>query len=300
MLWSMSPSPLLQLDEAVSRAAFAAAPEKAEDLFTRVRHIKLNFVYEHDNHAGRFEFSSSPRLSVINIHQGALELLWAASFAFPMLFRICRDSQQQGRDRMNATDFPELQQAFRLYGWALNKCCTGVCEPWPREFPSPQNGDLQTRLATELFLVAVGWILLHESAHILLGHKIDGPNDLKKREECEADRFATEWLLQGVTDSTMLQKRSLGIAIANLILIALDLRAERLDLLEHPRSVERLNDNLRNYLPDADTELAYALAIAVLQAHFWIFGVNHTIDHDAAFGFLLDGLCTDLTRHRFQ
>jgi hypothetical protein len=289
---------MLQLDEAVSRAAFAVAPEKAEDLFARVRHIKLNFVYEPHNHAGRFEFSASPRSSVINVHQGALELLWAASFAFPVLFQICRDSQQRGRDRMNAADFPELQQAFRLYGWALNKCCTAVCEPWPREFPSPQNSDSQTRLATELFLVAVGWILLHESAHILLNH-VDGPADLLKREEREADAFATEWLLEGVNDPKMLQKRSLGITIANLSLMALDLRAKRLDLPQHPRSVERLNANLRNYLSDADAELACALAIAVLQAHFSIFGVNHTIDHDAAFGCLLDGLCVDLTRHQF-
>jgi hypothetical protein len=185
-----------------------------------------------------------------------------------------------------------------LNGWSLNKCCVGVCEPWPREFPSPQNDDLQTRLATELFLVAVGWIILHESAHILLNHA-DGPADLLKREEREADAFATEWLLEGVNDTKMLQKRSLGIAIANLSLIALDLRAKRLDLSQHPRSVERLNANLRNYLSDTDAELAYALAIAVLQAHFSIFGVNHTIDHDAAVGLLLDGLCVDLTRHQF-
>jgi len=289
---------VLQLDEAVARAAFAAAPEKAEDLFARVRHIKLNFVYEPHKHAGRFEFSASPTTNVINIHQGALELLWAASFAFPMLFQVCRNSQQKGHDRMNATDFPELQQAFRLYGWALTKCCPGICESWPREFPSPQNGDSQTMLATELFLVAVGWILLHESAHILLNHA-DGPAEMLKSQEREADAFATEWLLEGVNDAKMLQKRSLGIAIANLSLMALDMRAKRLDLPQHPRSVERLNANLRNYLSDEDGELAYALAIAVLQAHFSIFGVNHAIDHDAAFGPLLDGLCVDLTRHQF-
>jgi hypothetical protein len=295
---TMSPSPMLELDEVVLRAAFAVAPEKAEDLFARVKHIKLNFVYEPYDHAGNFEFSASPRSRVINIHQGALELLWAASFAFPVLFQICRDLQQKGRDRMNANDFPELQQAFRLYGWALDKSCKGVCKPWPREFPNPQNGDLQTRLATELFLVAVGWILLHESAHILLNHA-DGPADLLKREEREADAFATGWLLEGIKDTKMLQKRSLGIAIANLSLMALDLRAKRLELPEHPRSIERLNANLRNYLSDTDAELARGLAIAVLQAHFSIFGVKHTIDHDSALGVLFDGLCVDLTRHQF-
>ena len=292
-------SPMFEFDEAISRAAFAAAPEKAETLYDRVKHITLNFVFEPHDKAGYFEFSASPRSSIINIHQGALELLWAASFAFSVLFQTCRDSQQNGRDRVNATDFPHLQEAFRLYGWALNKCSRGASEPWPEGFPSPGDGDLQVKLATELFLVAVGWILLHESAHILFGHKIKGPSELKKREEAGADRFATEWLLKGVTDRKFIQKRSLGIAIANLTLMALDLRAKRLDLPEHPRSVERLNANLRNYLSDEDGELVYALVIAVLQAHFSIFGVTHTIDNEASFGFLLDDLCVDLTRHQF-
>jgi hypothetical protein len=292
-------SPILQFDDAISRAAFAAAPEKAEALYSRVKHIKLKFVYEPHAEAGLFEFSASPTSKIINIHQGALELLWAASFAFPALFETCRDSQRKNRDRVSAADFPELQRAFRLYGWALTKCLRGACEPWPGEFPTPANGDLQTRLATELFLVAVGWILLHESAHILSAHTLDGPNELKKREEVEADRFATEWLLQGVTERKILQKRSLGIAVANLTLMALDLRAKRLDLPEHPRSVERLNANLRVYLCDEDAELAYAFAAAVLQAHFSIFGIKHAIDNDASFGILLDAFCVDLIRHEF-
>ena len=295
----MMPSPMLQLDDAVSRAAFAAAPEKAEELSSRAKDIKFEFLYRPHHQAGSFKFSANPKSKVVRISEGALELLWASSFAFPVLFQICRNSQQQGRDKMNATDFPELQEAFRLYGWALDKCCKEICEPWPEESPHPQNGDLQTKLATELFLVAVGWIVLHEFAHILLNHKIDGPGDLKKRDEREADQFATEWLLQGVSDSRMLQKRSLGIAIATLVLAAYDLRAKRLDLPEHPRSIERLNVNLRNYLSDEDAELAHAFAIAVLQAHFSIFDVTHALDHDTEFGPLLDGLCVDLTRHQF-
>jgi hypothetical protein len=82
-------------------------------------------------------------------------------------------------------------------------------------------------------------------------------------------------------------------------LTALDLRAKRLDLTDHPRAVERLNVNLRNYLSDEDAELAHALAITVLQAHFSIFSTDHAIDHDAEFGNLLDSLCVDLTRHKF-
>jgi Peptidase U49 len=286
-------------EELVAGSAFAAAPEKAEQLYARVRNIKLEFLHEPRPKAGSFKFSANPETRVIKISEGALELLWAASFAFTTLFQVCRDSQRAGQDRVNAVDFPELQKAFRLYGWALNKCHREACEAWPGEFPSSQNVDLQTRLATELFLVAVGWILLHESAHILLDHKIDGPSDLKKREERDADRFASEWLLDRVTDRKLLQKRSLGIAIATLTLTALDLRAKRLDLKDHPRAVERLSVNLRNYLSDEDAELAHALAITVLQAHFSIFHVDHAIDHHAEFGNLLDSLCVDLTHHNF-
>src|SRR5258708_640549 len=123
----MPRSPILQFDEAIWRAAFDAAPEKAEGLYARVRHIKLEFLYEPHPKAGSFKFSANPETIVIKISEGALELLWAASFAFTTLFRICRDSQQNGKDSVNAADFPELQRAFRLYGWALNKCHREEC-----------------------------------------------------------------------------------------------------------------------------------------------------------------------------
>jgi hypothetical protein len=148
----MSRSPMHRFEEAVSHAAFAAAPDKAEALYSRVRHIKLEFLYEPQLKAGSFRFSANPESRVIEISEGALELLRAASFAFTILSRICRDSQRDGRDRVNAADFPELQQAFRLYGWALNTCDREVCQPWPEESPSSEDGDLQARLATELFL----------------------------------------------------------------------------------------------------------------------------------------------------
>jgi len=139
------------------------------------------------------------------------------------------------------------------------------------------------------------WTAPGEIAFLLMNfilHRLcRGPRD--------ADRFATEWLLDGVTDRTFLQKRSLGIAIATLTLTALDLRAARSDYPGYPRAIERLNASLRNYLSDEDAELAHALAITVLQAHFSIFDINHAIDHDAEFGNLFDALCLDLTRHNF-
>lgn len=130
--------------------------------------------------------------------------------------------------------------------------------------------------------------MLHESASIFFDHKIKGPKDPKKQEERDAGRFATEQLLTGISDSKMLQKRSLGIAIATLTLTALDLRAKRLELGAHPRSVERLHTNLRNYISEEDAELAHAVAISVFLAHVSIFGVEHAIDHNAEFGPLLD------------
>src|SRR5437868_10389677 len=110
----MSSSPMHLLEELVSRSAFGAASEKAEVLYSRVHHIKLEFLYEPDTKAGAFKFSANPETKVIKLSEGALELLWAASFAFTSLFQICRDSQRAGRDRMNAVDFPALQRGFRL------------------------------------------------------------------------------------------------------------------------------------------------------------------------------------------
>src|SRR5258708_28552925 len=116
---SKSLSPMREFEEAVSGAAFAAVPEKAEALHTRVRHIKLEFLYEPHRKAGSFKFGANPETRVIKVSEGALELLWTASFAFTTLFQVCRDSQRAGRERVNAVEFPELQKAFRLYGWGL-------------------------------------------------------------------------------------------------------------------------------------------------------------------------------------
>jgi hypothetical protein len=89
---SMAFSPMHEFEAAVSRAAFAAAPEKAETLFSRVKDIKLEFLYDPQQKAGSFKFSANPETRVIKVSEDALELPWAASFALATVFQICRDS----------------------------------------------------------------------------------------------------------------------------------------------------------------------------------------------------------------
>ena len=67
----MSPSPMFQLDEAGLPRCFRRGAGKSRGLICSRKAHQVELVYEPHNHAGRFEFSASPRSSVINIHQGS-------------------------------------------------------------------------------------------------------------------------------------------------------------------------------------------------------------------------------------
>jgi Peptidase U49 len=116
-----------------------------------------------------------------------------------------------------------------------------------------------------------------------------------QKEEHEADKFASDWLLDGVTDAAVMQKRALGIAVANIVLILVDLAMGRPRAATHPKSHERLQRNLRSdRIPD--DSLVHAFAMVLLQMHLTVFGVNHTLDLEGAFACLVEDMCFDLQR----
>jgi hypothetical protein len=62
--------------------------------------------------------------------------------------------------------------------------------------PLDLDSDSDEHVATELNLSAIGWMLHHEIAHVVLGHAFIG-TAFAHQEELEADHYATNWLLEG-------------------------------------------------------------------------------------------------------
>jgi len=139
-------------------------------------------------------------------------------------------------------------------------------------------------------------MLLHEIAHHDLRHPSEAIGPTAHIEEHDADRFASDWLLHGVSDSAILLKRSIGIAVANLVLITLDLCRASFESTSHPASYERLQRNLRDRQL-AHNQTVHAFLGAMLQATLSVFGVRVDVDLDATFCALVDDLSFQLHRY---
>jgi hypothetical protein len=138
-------------------------------------------------------------------------------------------------------------------------------------------------------------MLLHEFGHIAKQHPLI-ETSRAKLEENEADRFATRHVLEGVSDSSVLMKRNIGIAVANVLLAILDILPETASSNAYPPAEERLSRNLReNQL--SESHPVHAFTTALLQVHPQRFGVPHDLNDNETFASLVNDFCVALNRH---
>jgi len=189
-------------------------------------------------------------------------------------------------------------RALDLYEWAIACVRNQEHEPWPGWAPKPTRSpesESALHVGTEIFLATVGWMLLHEFGHIAHQDPVLVTASAKA-EEHEADRFATSHVLDGVSDSAILLKRSIGIAVANVVLVLIGFIASS-PVDSHPDPEERLSRNLReNQL--ADSSPAHAFATALMQVHLQRFGVPLVLNENKNFASFVDDFCLALKRHR--
>ena len=265
-------------------------PEKRDLLVPHLRPIRLRCK------TAEFIFSSSG--DYINISDGALNLLWCASYASWFIYRAYVDAQETGASAVKLGQDQEAVLALDLYEWAIACVKNQKYEPWPAWAPKPTRSpesEGSVHVGTEIFLTTVGWMLLHEIGHIAHQDPVLVTASAKS-EEHEADRFATLHALEGVSDSAILLKRSIGIAVANVVLILIDFVASS-PADSHPNPEERLSRNLReNQL--ADSNPVHAFATALMQVHLQRFGVPLVLNEHENFASFVDDFCLALNRHR--
>jgi hypothetical protein len=210
----MERSPIFSLDREISSAPFAAAPEKAKKLKSLSHSITLLFDDQRADFCVAAISEKDGRF--IKASAGALNLLWCASYAYWLLYRGFVKAQRLGHTEYSVSGARTVSEALSLYQWAIQSAVECKLEPWPVGAPMPVRSpepNSPVHVANEVFLVAVGWILLHEIGHHELGHPREAIGPASKQEEHDADHFASDWLLSEVSDSALLLKRSLGIAV---------------------------------------------------------------------------------------
>lgn len=267
-------SPIRVLDSAVINSILRIAPERFDDLENlRLTHDP-SAVFTNDPN---FNFRVNTNSNEIKIPTVALEYIWCACFAFYVFYQECCNANQSGKEQFDLNENERSRTALQLYAWGNSQLNTDSPSEWPNNYPIPASGregpEEDCLVADELYLCSVAWILHHELAHIRYKHPNDPLNEEEsRRQESEADKSATSWVLESIEDEAVLRKRGLGVAIATLVLTAQDIFLGEFKETTHPKSFQRLYDAISNYFGDSD-HLIYAFSTVICHLNMRIAGI---------------------------
>lgn len=211
---------------------------------------------------------------VIEVPERGVELLWAASLAIWQRYQAYVRIAGRGQSSVDSAS----TDCAALLSWSIDNQLSAIRTPWPDSLPRPTGFEPLTpeprpeRVADELTLCAVGWLLHHELAHIARGDSgLVSPAD-SRIQETRADRAATNWLLEKAPVGLPRTKRTVGIAASTFCLMALELSGPRRSAADrtHPPAAERVCANLLDSSlgPDEPAHVVAAISLRLLMDHF--------------------------------
>jgi hypothetical protein len=257
-------TPLRELLEAAVGVAWNAAPERKEE-FERL-YEKLAWRFQTDVTEGTYGFSADtvdePPRNVIDLPLAALERTWAYVYAYLLLFDVTRANPGV---EITSEYSPEVRDAFELLNWANAGERAKKRLDWPDALPRPDSKSVDAaRLekTNEFFLGALAFIVLHEVAHIELGHTTvkKAPDNMKMNNERAADYWAAKWLFDRMTEYSTEEKfrinRGVWVVLALAILNLVEFNNREGMPTSHPPTIERLLTFLNNFCPESLEHIA--------------------------------------------
>lgn len=291
-------SPICHLSSAINSSPFNIAPEKKHVLNALIddNNIIISFVNE-PNFKIRVTKIEGDALHKIVLPIASLEYLWAFSHFFWVFTQEYSKAQENNDENFDLAGNDRLRCSDELLTWAKTNLQTTGLEPWPEKYPKPEaysQGSEDSKVATEIFLCAIAWIIHHEIAHVVLQHPLV-TTAFSIQEERQADLHATDWILGDNSHSSPeLKKRTLGIVAAVLCIQSLEVNTKASSQNTHPAAYERIHYNtLRS--PVGNDELIEALCTVTLQYLFNEKNINVNVDGES-FSSILGDLLYDISR----
>lgn len=183
------------------------APERAAQLEANVADLGVTFRI--DENEERIFFRADPQNKIIVVGSKCLARLWIHAFATFTIFydTVALKTRDPEGTTLDLRSSDRLRKAAALLKWAVKADVQvklsdqiGVNPELlllPQELKDVFFGDNFARdkqVADDHAFLALGFILLHELAHVRFGHTAQ--EHLRKVEqEKEADQFAAQWLL---------------------------------------------------------------------------------------------------------
>lgn len=256
--------PILILEGNIAECAARISPSKAAELgaFSNSKGMSIEFTDDK-----KFSIRVNLATNTIMLPVGALNYLWCATHLFIALYQAYVAAQKEGKTLLDTGGDAATNAAVDLFKWAGKDLIVGDLT-WPANGPRPslthQSGDL-IHLTNEIFLSALAWILHHERAHVELQHLGNSKGPQSIRQERDADRSASEWVMADCTNELERQKRAFGITTGLLAMALID--SPKLQIPEvnsHPPDMERLLENLEIAQLDPEN-IVYSYSLVVLQ-----------------------------------
>jgi Peptidase U49 len=292
-------SPIRGLLKNFATSPFKIAPERQDELDQLVKKHHLRIWI--DATTDLFNVHISELLRRVSIPLSALERLWAYAYCYSLFFDLAQP-EAQGRviDLRAAEDTDRVR---RLMVWANNAEITGKSDKWPENTPRPDQNESDPSLkpANQIFLMMSGFILLHEVAHLRLGH-CEHPAvsaDESIASEFAADRWAAEWVLahwqKYNNGERVFIQRTVGIAFALAAIGGIELYTPKHGTRTHPNAAARLLDFLDRWVPHGSENVlparqaAWKVAPSVLHVH--LLKLGKITDPSAHYPTFRDYLC---------
>lgn len=293
-------SPICLLETQIAGSPFNVVPEKG-NLCAQLRDDhKIDLVIVDEPKFGvRVRLDADRQTPEIVLPIASLEYLWAFSHYCWVLTQEYAAAQRAGANQFDCVGNQRLRESTKILQWAKANLVNTGTDPWPESGPRPNQDSHScddSRVATELFLCAIAWILHHEIAHVVLQHPLLN-TAFSEQEERDADKYATEWLLDGLPQSDpKLKKRALGLTVAVLCLQSLEIDNVSCLRNTHPAAHDRIFKNISTYLVGSD-QVIEAMCTVVLQCLFHQTGIAANVDGET-FSDILGDLLYDITRTR--
>jgi hypothetical protein len=293
-------SPIIHLQNQIAGAPFNVAPERACACKKYRDQNKIDFVLVDEiGFRVRVRHCAQSQTIEIVLPIASLEYLWAFSHYCWVLTQEYASAQQAGALNFDCLGNNRLSSSNNILQWARRNLADTGIDPWPSEGPRPtldSDSGSDEHVATELFLCAIGWMLHHEIAHVVLEHPLIG-TAFAQQEEREADHHATNWLLEGQhPDTPEFKKRVLGITMALLCLQSLEVNNHLCLRNTHPAAHDRIFSNLNNYQA-TNHEIVAAFSSVILQYLFHDTGIAANLDGHS-FAEIHGELLFDISRSR--
>lgn len=286
-------SPIFALDKNVAASPFRIAPERSEELKSLLNAHNLQIVFVDE---AKFGIRVNLETHEVILPVAAMEYVWAQSLRFWIVTQEYRTAQVSGAATFDLHGNERLANASGLVGWSMDNMNATGKEQWPSCLPQPTSKPQSDdgKVANELFLGAMGWIILHEVGHVARGHaEVSGA--YSQQQEREADLFATEWVLDKIDpEDPAFTKRAFCIATALLCLQGFETTAAPRWKGSHPPAHERIDYCLNSYGGPMPEKLV-AFLVVCLQVLFAKTNVSPDAGDDS-FSSILDGLLVSITR----